>query len=300
MKRSPRSGFTLIELLVVIAIIAILAAILFPVFAQARAQARKTSCLSNEKQVTLAVLQYVQDFDETIPLVYAPNKINDPAGFRYPRGTRTLAWQNLVQPYAKNWQVFVCPDSGLTKTDPLTSIQPFSNYALIPSSATAGVASWIDYWWTPNATAWQGLGGVYQDNGYWTVTKSTPSTSLAAIAAPASMTLISEGGLPDGWALSGGAGYPYPTGTCGAWIPGVPYLAGYQDYREGGPIGNHMITGGGTYGKYCWQFEAGLTSGQITVAFLDGHAKTMPLRQYYTSKVTSQNQRVLQYLWPSE
>src|SRR5216684_821593 len=61
---STRSGFTLIELLVVIAIIAILAAILFPVFAQAREAARKTSCLSNEKQIMLAELQYCQDFDE--------------------------------------------------------------------------------------------------------------------------------------------------------------------------------------------------------------------------------------------
>src|SRR5579864_2083597 len=63
-----RNGFTLIELLVVIAIIAILAAILFPVFAQAREQARKTSCLSNQKQISTGFLMYVQDYDETFPL----------------------------------------------------------------------------------------------------------------------------------------------------------------------------------------------------------------------------------------
>ena len=66
-RRSPRRGFTLIELLVVIAIIAILAAILFPVFAQAREAARKTTCISNQRQLALATLQYIQDYDEMFP-----------------------------------------------------------------------------------------------------------------------------------------------------------------------------------------------------------------------------------------
>ncbi|HEY3298451.1 MAG TPA: prepilin-type N-terminal cleavage/methylation domain-containing protein, partial [Armatimonadota bacterium] len=64
------SGFTLIELLVVIAIIAILAAILFPVFAQAREKARSASCLSNEKQIGLGLMMYMQDYDETYPMAY--------------------------------------------------------------------------------------------------------------------------------------------------------------------------------------------------------------------------------------
>jgi prepilin-type N-terminal cleavage/methylation domain-containing protein/prepilin-type processing-associated H-X9-DG protein len=82
-----RSGFTLIELLVVIAIIAILAAILFPVFAQARAQARKTSCLSNVKQLGLGFMMYVQDYDETFPIAWG-----NPAG----------TWVDTVDPYIKN------------------------------------------------------------------------------------------------------------------------------------------------------------------------------------------------------
>jgi prepilin-type N-terminal cleavage/methylation domain-containing protein/prepilin-type processing-associated H-X9-DG protein len=91
-----RMGFTLIELLVVIAIIAILAAILFPVFAQAREKARTASCLNNQKQISLGIMQYVQDYDETFPSVDS--------------GVLT---QN-IQPYVKNLQVFVCPSgSGL-------------------------------------------------------------------------------------------------------------------------------------------------------------------------------------------
>ncbi|MEN6305734.1 MAG: DUF1559 domain-containing protein [Armatimonadia bacterium] len=97
-----RNGFTLIELLVVIAIIAILAAILFPVFAKAREKARQSSCLSNLKQVTLGFMQYVQDYDEKM-LCYARGSYgNNPWTF----------WPHQLQPYIKNWQVYACPSSG--------------------------------------------------------------------------------------------------------------------------------------------------------------------------------------------
>jgi len=95
-----RRGFTLIELLVVIAIIAILAAILFPVFARAREKARQTSCLSNVKQIGLGNLMYAQDYDEKT--VYG-------SGYQYPNGS--LNWQLKVEPYVKNWQIFKCPSS---------------------------------------------------------------------------------------------------------------------------------------------------------------------------------------------
>src|SRR6266700_7444721 len=88
-------GFTLIELLVVIAIIAILAAILFPVFAQAREKARQTTCVSNTRQMALAVLQYLQDYDETFP-----RDSND--------GQKTF-WMDYVQPYVKNTAIWICP-----------------------------------------------------------------------------------------------------------------------------------------------------------------------------------------------
>ncbi len=97
-----RHGFTLIELLVVIAIIAILAAILFPVFARAREKARQTSCLSNMKQLTLGMLMYVQDYDETVPGWKVSGDCND---------NQVYQWQHVVLPYVKNYQVFICPSS---------------------------------------------------------------------------------------------------------------------------------------------------------------------------------------------
>src|SRR5437867_4368054 len=94
-----RRGFTLIELLVVIAIIAILAAILFPVFAQAREAARKTSCQSNEKQITLAFSMYAQDADGAFPSVY------DDVSFKPQR----IIWADKIRPYIKNRDIFACP-----------------------------------------------------------------------------------------------------------------------------------------------------------------------------------------------
>jgi prepilin-type N-terminal cleavage/methylation domain-containing protein/prepilin-type processing-associated H-X9-DG protein len=96
-----RRGFTLIELLVVIAIIAILAAILFPVFAKAREKARQTSCLSNLKQIALAIQMYTQDYDEIYPLEY-----NVPGNWPL--------WEDELQPYIKNWQIFHCPSYNTT------------------------------------------------------------------------------------------------------------------------------------------------------------------------------------------
>ncbi len=92
-----KTGFTLIELLVVIAIIALLAAILFPVFARARESARRASCLSNLKQIGIGLAQYTQDFDERLPSWY----VYDTA-YRY-------VWADSVQPYVKSTQIFRCP-----------------------------------------------------------------------------------------------------------------------------------------------------------------------------------------------
>ncbi len=113
--RRVRAGFTLIELLVVIAIIAILAAILFPVFAQARAKARQASCVSNLKQIGTGMLQYAQDYDEAMVNHYYKDA-NSPwaGGASQPNGSTVTnyKWMDALQPYEKNAAIFNCADQG--------------------------------------------------------------------------------------------------------------------------------------------------------------------------------------------
>ena len=106
MKRSIQSAFTLIELLVVIAIIAILAAILFPVFAQARENARKTACVNNARQIGVAVYMYCHDYDER----YCP-QVGDGLTIQEAGGT-PWNYYNALFPYLKNKDVWICPDDA--------------------------------------------------------------------------------------------------------------------------------------------------------------------------------------------
>src|SRR5689334_12848723 len=122
----PRGGFTLIELLVVIAIIAILAAILFPVFAQAREKARAISCMSNDKQYATATLMYAQDYDETLPY----------AVYNVPDQFCVATFYGIVQPYVKNGQITQCPSEpeAIKVVDlvgaPCPQTPPFTSYVV--------------------------------------------------------------------------------------------------------------------------------------------------------------------------
>jgi prepilin-type N-terminal cleavage/methylation domain-containing protein/prepilin-type processing-associated H-X9-DG protein len=111
---SDRRGFTLIELLVVIAIIAILAAILFPVFGRARENARRSSCQSNLKQIGLGFAQYSQDYDERMPL--------------YRQSTNSNGWALIVQPYLKSLQIYQCP-SETTAPDTNPGSNGYTDYS---------------------------------------------------------------------------------------------------------------------------------------------------------------------------
>lgn len=118
-----KNAFTLIELLVVIAIIAILAAILFPVFARARENARRASCLSNMKQIGLGILQYSQDYDEKVVFTYVILK--DPDG----KFAGYYRWQDSLQPYLKSYQLVVCPSDSKPAEDDTTAGHLKSSYA---------------------------------------------------------------------------------------------------------------------------------------------------------------------------
>src|SRR5687767_13233092 len=109
-RHTTQRGFTLIELLVVIAIIAILAAILFPVFGRARENGRRASCQSNLKQMGLGLMQYVQDNNERVPVACADI---GPAGDGTTDGQcvagRDVVWMSAIQPYVKSTELFTCP-----------------------------------------------------------------------------------------------------------------------------------------------------------------------------------------------
>jgi prepilin-type N-terminal cleavage/methylation domain-containing protein len=155
MYQRKASGFTLIELLVVIAIIAILAAILFPVFAQAREKARGITCISNLKQLSTSTMMYVQDFDETFPMAfgYGSGYGGWTTGYTRPVPPDQFAdayvwaqsYSNAIQPYVKNYGVYTCPSStvlnpGYTGITPAVKIS-YTYNGLLQSSPLAGINS---------------------------------------------------------------------------------------------------------------------------------------------------------------
>ncbi len=198
-------GFTLIELLVVIAIIAILAAILFPVFQKVRENARNASCQSNEKQIGLGLLQYVQDSDEILPNSWSgPNN----GGSVFPT---VYKWMDQIYPYVKSTGVFHCPDDSGTNGNTGTYI----NYTQLSS---------------PDATHY----GSYAINAaYWDGSDDAvgPANNVAAakLQSPASTVWVTDSAawFEIQWANKGVN--PQPT-----TLSGVPSLALVQ-FRHNGP-----------------------------------------------------------------
>jgi prepilin-type N-terminal cleavage/methylation domain-containing protein len=118
MDRSRKAAFTLIELLVAIAVIAILAALLFPVFAQARERARMTACVSNMRQIGSALMMYAQDYDETLPYIRFHG-----AG-ACSKGSHCFIWKNAIRPYLKSLDVLACPSNPYGRTQPGLASDP--------------------------------------------------------------------------------------------------------------------------------------------------------------------------------
>jgi len=258
-------GFTLIELLVVIAIIAILAAILFPVFAQVREKARQTSCLNNIKQITLALIQYQQDFDETVPF----NRECSNPGSTYvcTSGAAILGWVDLIEPYVKNHQVFKCPSDS-------APIEPYlpGDLDMQGKPASRGHV-WLG---SPHA---DGLyGGMYQcsyarNNNL--ANNGTNTAALAQVQYPTTTILILEFAANSGGGDSGnehGSASPFsivrdpsitaspctgydPTNTTNNRSNFFASLATEQVANERSQVSSVRHQGGGNYG------------------FMDGHAR---------------------------
>lgn len=243
-----RRGFTLIELLVVIAIIAILAAILFPVFAQARESARKSSCQSNLKQIASGLMMYQQDYDENL----CPDRINGMAGTE---GWRSGVWYNLIQPYVKNEQLFRCPSWTATLTQAeinwnnangIPRIFPVSygmNYRLTQFSTTT-LDDAVSLWF--NTTGIANL-------------RSPANTILvcdnAAVTNPTAMPTHQED--PTRWTLS-----------INNWN-----RSGYTRFPQDPP----NVQGGTNYLNCCYNGDAWrpapIHQGGTNAAFCDGHVK---------------------------
>ena len=161
-------GFTLIELLVVIAIIAILAAILFPVFARARENARRSSCQSNIKQIGLGIMQYSQDYDEKLP-----SRVNF--------GAQKQSWREVIQPYIKSTQLFACPsNTGNTGTT-------YPGYVAL--SAGGVPRSYAINGYGLNVAADQTVTGGNAPTG-----NDGQAASLAAIGSVAQVIIVGESG----------------------------------------------------------------------------------------------------------
>ncbi len=270
-----RSAFTLIELLVVIAIIAILAAILFPVFAQAREKARQTTCLSNEKQIGLAVLQYVQDFDETYP--------QSEDGTMSGGNPDSRPWHNQVQPYIKNGDTY----NGV-------------------AYGKGGV--WSCPSWPESGTSMDDQGQRYGCNdmfigNYGAAPASVRATvPVAQIDAPASKVMIVEKGR-------NGAGWAWPDfiSLQGFWTGSVLTGGVYDASKDGSQfsadksrdkdseLGNTNWEGGRTI-----RYRHG---GVANVGFADGHVKGYPkgkLRWYeniYLPKIYERRREEMGW-WP--
>ena len=177
-----RSAFTLIELLVVIAIIAILAAILFPVFATARKKARQTACLSNTKQISLAVIAYTQDYDEMMPPNGTPNTSTPP-----PNNPRNSAFERTI-PYVKNADVLHCPDDDTEDTSPSGRYAIYKDANGLPASGQ-GIFIFVSYYPTGVGTSGPASWGVLQ--GPDAVTPA-PVVPLSEIKAPADTIMFGE------------------------------------------------------------------------------------------------------------
>ena len=232
-----KKGFTLIELLVVIAIIAILAAILFPVFQKVRENARKTVCASNEKQIALAFTQYVQDSDEAFPALT--------------HGQDNHFWPEVIYPYIKSEAVFICPDDPNITASPHDMVSCVGGYGYCDNESYGMNPSLEQF--DPSA--------------------NSKGITLAAINYPSDLCLLAENYAT----YVAGQGFGgYGQGVTGSHSDfgkfGIPVIwySGTDTPVVSDPIGLH----GNTFGTV-FATPIARHTGFANIIFSDGHVKSV-------------------------
>jgi prepilin-type N-terminal cleavage/methylation domain-containing protein/prepilin-type processing-associated H-X9-DG protein len=252
-RRRYTAGFTLIELLVVIAIIAILAAILFPVFAQAREKARAITCLSNEKQIGTGLMMYVQDADETYPVDQWYSSGNPQIQYR---------WYQELMPYIKNGDTYTTATGGV-----------------LAGNATGGGGVWHCPSFPSSQDSEYGVNNALMpDSGScpWINSASTPVVILAAVDAPADKVIIAEKGQNDGNTsfLSFDVAEGDWTDTVGS--PPGSHDGVHKDLTHDCDIPNGPNQPTFTNYGSCSTFPRYRHTGTTNLIFCDGHAKAFP------------------------
>jgi prepilin-type N-terminal cleavage/methylation domain-containing protein/prepilin-type processing-associated H-X9-DG protein len=274
--RCRTKGFTLVELLTVIGIISILGALLLPVFAQAREASRRTACMSNARQIGMAVAQYLGDSDGVFPTPRV----------RAPRNT----WAGLMLPYVKDWRLFRCPAMSEATFGGRSIWQP-------PLNTIGNLSVWEAWGWNADH-----LAPAKSDCSDFNLDfeASGPPAHENMVASPAATVMFAGASLTPGTGSWSGrsALYPEKGGYCQILAPatvGTPDVCTFPDAGWG--VGGYLGPQGG--------FEVNRHNGRGVVVFVDGHAKVMTADQLAVGtnwSPTISNTKVVvtdakQYLW---
>jgi len=241
MKRVASRGFTLIELLVVIAIIAILAAILFPVFAQAREKARHATCGSNFKQAATAIAMYAQDYDERmVPAEHACCRYSPALDY---------SWPELVSPYVKNWGIHNCPSDPYANDD--IGLQQMGVSKTAPQKQK-------EYAWGLTTD----LGYNYMYLSPFNAQSQYVGVSLAEIQKPSGCLMLADSIWDTNAAGAPQGGGNWFIEAPSWWYSNTVYWFGGWQYNSK----TSWLRFGGTYPRH---------NEMLTVTFVDGHTKAM-------------------------
>lgn len=247
---TKKEGFTLIELLVVIAIIALLAAILFPVFARARENARRTACQSNLKQIGLGIMQYTQDYDERLP-----------TDWNFGAADEASNWMARINPYVKSTQLFVCPSNSFKTSIPSSGLWPGAQTGSSHPNYMQPFHS--SYGYNRNLTS-----GPASTNNAVTV-----GLKISAVNSVAKTVMVTDGGAipdaataPQSWSTEPGAFLIDDMNPARdtAYLTGTGSL--YQ-LSVSGPFARHLET--------------------CNVLWVDGHVKAQKIDSFYSATAST-------------